>query len=387
MTNSLEKIIAEWSYWNNSPASSIRRSVLNSIPELQKDLVLVVQGIRRSGKSTLLSQIMQDKKLDPQNCFFINFEDPRVSDSLNPQLLDQILDYATDKVPDSARYFFFDEIQNVKDWPKWFHSKLERPSDNFFIVTGSNASLLSGNIGSALTGRHQTIELFPFSFDEFQHARKQGKIEDYMQIGGFPRISSYPEPMQLLREYFTDIIERDVRRNLSLRSASVITQLVKGVFESMGSELSQRSLANQFGLAPDTVGEYLSACEAAYLILHCPFFSFSERQRVVRSRKFYPIDLGLRNSVITKGGGDRGKNLEALVYISLRRKFTNVCYWREKGEVDFVVQDGNKIIPYQVSWDGIKPRHEAALDEFLAEFPQADNPIFITRDTIEEFLL
>jgi uncharacterized protein len=383
----LEKIVAEWSYWDRPPSPSIRRERLDSIPPLQPDIVTVIQGVRRCGKSTLLAQLMHHFGLDPARCFFVNFEDPRLSDALRSELLDDLLTLAAARCGDAGpRYFFFDEIQNVAEWPRWFHRKAARAKLDHFVVTGSNASLLSGKVASALTGRHITVELFPFSFSEYRQVRPAGSIESFLREGGFPRPLTFSDAPQLLREYFADIVERDVRRNLSLRAPTVLLQLAKAVFESMGSEVSQRKLASVLGISTDTVGEYLDACTSAYLIEPCYFFTFSERQRVVRKRKYYPVDLGLRASVITQAGQDLGKGLEALVFLHLRRKFQRVYYWRKQGEVDLVVQDGSRIIPHQVSWDGEKERHKRAMDEFAAEFPQAQERVMVTRENVGDWL-
>lgn len=384
----IEQILVDWNYWQNPPKTSIPRKVLHRPLHLAADLVWVIQGVRRCGKSTLLAQIMTKTGLDPQDCTFINFEDPRLSDDLTYHTLDAVVAYAQERRAHTKRhYFFFDEIQHVAQWQKWLHRKLERPSGDTFVITGSNAALLSGDLASALTGRHRTLELFPFDLEEFRALYPNSTLEEYLARGGFPRILIDTDPENLLREYFTDIIERDVRRHVSVRSALPLVQLVKAVFESAGSEISQRRLAKMLDVSTDTMGGYLDACEAAYLILPCPYFTFSERQRVARNRKYYPIDLGLRRAVITRTGLDQGKALETLVYLKLREKYRSVYYWRQKGEVDFVTMGEDGIVPYQVSWEGAKPRHDEALSEFYEAFPQARRPaVMITRNNVEVFL-
>lgn len=385
--STLRSILEDWNYWQSPPPNTIPRRVLTGSIKLQPDLVFVVQGVRRCGKSTLLAQMMKSLDLDPADCTFVNLEDPRFSGDLNDKLLDQIVAFTEERRPQAPRrVFFLDEIQNVQNWEKWLHSKTERPKNNCFVITGSNASLLSGELSSALTGRHTTLELFPFDFEEFLLARPSGSFEDYLSQGGFPRALTYESPEALLREYFTDIIERDVRRHVSVRSTLSLIQLVKAVFESTGSEVSQRSLAGLLGVTADTVGSYLDACESVYILLRCSYFTFSERQRTARNRKYYPIDLGLRNATVAKTGLDKGKKLEAAVFLHLRKRRGEVCYWRNNGEVDLITVDESGITPYQVSWEGIKPRHEAALKEFYTSFPQAKPAVFVTRGNVETFL-
>jgi predicted AAA+ superfamily ATPase len=391
-TDLLAEVVSDWSFFSAPPPASIPREVLTHIPTPTADLVSVIQGVRRCGKSTLLAQIMSHFQLPQSHCFFINFEDPRLAGQLNPSLLDEICAFGALRCPDpERRYYFFDEIQNVEAWPKWFHRKLERPRNEFFLVSGSNAALLSGKIASSLTGRHITTELYPFSFSEFAQATAaQATLEMFLERGGFPRAVTFENPGQLLRQYVTDIVERDVRRNLEVASPTVIMHLVKLVFEALGSETSQRSLARTLGISPDTVGTYLSACEAAYLVVCCPYFTFSEKQRLVRNRKYYPIDMALCQALVGSGRADHGKLLETMVFLHLRRHFSEVSFWRGEREVDFVVTrqvgtaDGptrgrRSITPIQVSWEGAQPRHVAAFQEFKAHFPESADGILIDR--------
>lgn len=350
---------------------------------LTSDLVLAVQGVRRCGKSTLLRQIAEKEGVRDRS-IFINFEDPRLSSNLNHELLDQIVKHQESKGA-KYRYFFFDEIQNVKNWEKWLHVQLEKKKYHF-VITGSNSTLLSGKLGTALTGRHLTIELFPFSFAEFKSLRRRASVEEYLEAGGFPRALSFEDAPDLLREYFSDIIERDVRRHVAARSSLALTQIAQAVFESTGSETSFRNLAKAFDTTPDTVKIYADAFEAAYLCLPCDYFTYSTRKRAVRPRKYYPIDLGMRASVVASASLDLGKKLETAVFHALRRSHARVSYWRGHGEVDFVIETPRGIQPIQVSWHGPKERHAKALDEFKKEFPKSLEPLYVERNTVEEWL-
>lgn len=381
----LGQIVSEWSYRSARPAPSVPRRLLDLEREWTPDLVWVVQGVRRCGKSTLLAQIMERKRLPPDDCYFVNFEDPRLSGELNPKLLDAIVTLARQRSVQRPKYFFFDEIQDVFAWEKFLHARLERPRDEHYVITGSNSALLAGDLGTTLTGRHLTLELFPFSWSEYR-AAKAGGLEDYLEHGGFPRALTATEPHALLRQYFTDIIERDVRRHVAARSTTVLTQVCKSIFESTGSDTSLRKLAAVSEIAVDTIKAYVEAFTAAYLILPCTYFTFSERKRMVRPAKYYPIDLGLRASVVARGGLDLGKRFETAVFHALRRKYGVVHFWREQKEVDFVIEIEGQWRPVQVSWEGALPRHRIALDEFAAAFPHAGRPIIISRDNAEQWL-
>ncbi|MEO6597819.1 MAG: ATP-binding protein, partial [Planctomycetota bacterium] len=276
--------------------------------------------------------------------------------------------------------WFFDEIQHVDGWQRWLRSELDRPRDRRFVVTGSNSALLAGELGSSLTGRHHLVELFPFDFDEFRVARPGASLVDYLAAGGFPAPLSTPDGDRLLQSYFNDIIERDMRERLGARSTLPLRQLVQMLYESAGSELSARRVATAIGITDDTTSLYLQAAEAAYLAFACPFFAWSERKRATRPKKYYPIDTGLRRVAVTRTGEDRGKQLECATYLTLRRRYRDVFYWRDKGEVDFVVLHRNKPLPVQVSQDGPMERQHQALDAFYSAHRDAHEAVFVSAE-------
>lgn len=384
----LTNILAEWSFWESPPVPGVQRELV--LPDrLHSDLALVIQGVRRCGKSTLLSQLPQTYNLPLPQCFFCNFEDPRLLNDLDHTLLSHIVTLARKEIPSvTPCYFFFDEIQNVQEWEKWLHTQLERPKNNYFILTGSNSRLLNGEFATALTGRHITLELFPFSFSEFKTLFPQKTIEDYLSLGGFPRALTFEHPYQLLQEYFDDIIFRDVLKRVHARTPESVKQVAKMTFDTCGSELSYRKIAAITGLTVDTVKSYLEACEDAYLLFACQYFAYSEKKRLSRQKKYYPIDCGLRNAVTNINGRDLGKSLELMSFLRLRQKNEKVYYWQElhKGEVDFIAVNGNTITPYQVSLNGPQPRHEVALKSFYENFPNADEAVYISLDNAEDFL-
>ena len=376
-TDRLLEITAYWSFWEDQVPTTIPRDV--ALPaRLRDSLALVVQGVRRCGKSTLLAQMISHYRLNPRHCAFLNFEDPRLGRQLDHSLLDAWVAAFRRTHPRLKKaYFFLDELQGVSGWEKWLCTQLERPKDNYFVVTGSNAQLLSGELSGVLTGRHLTIELYPFNLGEFRQVRPSGTLEDYLEAGGFPEPLLLDAGDRLRQQYFSDIIERDIRERVGARSTVAIKQVVQMAFESAGAELSLRRLAGAAGIAVDTAAGYLAACEAAYLVFSVPYFSFSDRKRAARNKKYYPIDTGLRRMVVTRTGADRGKLLECAVHLELRRRGLQPAYWRGQGEVDFVVTTDRGIIPIQVSWEPPTDRHHRALEEFYESFPQAQEALLV----------
>ncbi len=380
------EIAATWSFWDREVPPSVPRR-LELPDELSDTLCLVVQGVRRSGKSTLLRQMIDRYGLDRRRCAFLNLEDPRLSNALSYPLLDRLVEQFRARHPDADRLvYFLDEVQAVNGWERWLRSRLERPDGSVFIITGSNANLLSGELSTTLTGRHLTVELFPFDVEEVRALVGEVDLEAYLRGGGFPEPLTRSDGDRLLRHYFDDIVERDVRERIGARSSRPIRQVVQMAYEAAGAEMSLRRVAGALGIAVETARGYLEAAEAAYVLFSVPYFAYSERKRASRNRKYYPVDTGLRRVVVTRTGDDRGKALECAVHLALRRRYREVFYWRGRREVDFVVQHEGRVRPFQVTWDEIGPRHHAALEEFYEQHPQADEAVFVTAETFEETL-
>lgn len=377
-------IARTWSYWDRPPAHTVPRNI--SLPAtLTNRTVLVIQGVRRCGKSTLLAQFIQRYGLKREDCLFVNFEDPRLAGALSFETLERFSHLFEKMRPDAKHLtMFLDEIQWVQGWERWLRTKLERPGRFRFVASGSNAHLLSGELATSLTGRHITVELFPFDFGEFRQLKPGASQEEYLHSGGFPEPNVNPNADLLLRQYFVDILQRDVRERVGARSSLTLRHIAQMVFESTGSELSLRRISAATGIAVDTVSNYLVACEQAYLLFSCPWFTFSERKRAQRNRKYYPVDTGLRRVAVTRTGKDLGKSLECLTFIALRKRFETVFYWRDAGEVDFVVQDGERPIPVQVTLEAPAERHLRALDAFYETFPHSQEAMSVTLDNFAQ---
>ena len=158
------------------------------------------------------------------------------------------------------------------------------------------------------------------------------------------------------------------------------------VFESAGSELSSRRIAAASGVAVETVSTYLDACEQAYLLFPCRWFTYSERKRTQRNRKYYPVDTALRRVAVTPTGRDLGKALECATFVELRKRHQEVFYWRGQGEVDFVIQSTVGTTPVQVTSTDATERHLRALDEFYQTFPHAREAVIVTLDNFPHVL-
>jgi uncharacterized protein len=301
--------------------------------------VSILAGIRRCGKSTLMWQIL-DKNYP--NSLILNFEDPRLAgfeiDDFN-RLSNVIKEFKVDTL-------FFDEIQLIKNWEIFIRAKLDEGYRIF--VTGSNASLLSKELGTKLTGRHLQYELFPFSYKEFLafigQVASEITFNDYLKRGGFPEYVKNNLGL-ILNQLLDDILYRDIAVRYGLRDIKTLRQLAVYLISNIGKPISATSLKNTFGLkSSSTILEYFSYLENSYVVEFLPMFSFSIKTQIRNPKKVYVIDLGLftENSIIFSE--ESGRRLENAVYLYFRRKKYEIFYFKEKKECDFVVMRNNQLI-------------------------------------------
>src|SRR3989344_7300154 len=302
--------------------------------------ILVISGIRRAGKSTLLKQVIKRHK----SFNYFNFEDPRaIGFEVNDfQKLKEIF-YEENHKSDRT---FFDEIQNVEGWERfvrYLHDMKEK-----VMITGSNASLLSRELGTKLTGRYLGYEVFPFSYSEFLVFNKEKpckeSFESYLLYGGFPEFL-VSKKNEYHRELFKSIINRDIIVRHNLKEGKPIIDLGLFLITNSGNEFSYNRLKSLLDIgSATTVSEYVSFLEDCYLLFTVPKFEFSYRKQIKNTKKVYCIDTGLSKNISASNLDDKGKYLENAVYLFLRRKYKEIFYFKEKRECDFVVRDGGKVI-------------------------------------------
>lgn len=296
----------------------------------------VISGIRRCGKSTLLRQVMAAYK---KNIAYFNFEDPRVYDF---DLSD--FDKLDDIMGNNKVAYFFDEIQNVTAW-EIFVRQLHDRGEKIFI-TGSNASLLSKELGTRLTGRHLRHELFPFSYTEFLAYKKikntTNNFENYLEHGGFPEYLRDLN-IEVLQMLLKDIVLRDIAIRYSIKNTKILMDLTLYLLSNIGTECTYNSLRKTFEIgSTNSVSDYLSWLEDSYLLFFLPKFSYKAKNIAVNARKVYAIDNGLINANTLSFSKNKGRLLENIIYLFLRQKPYKIYYYRENKECDFVVFDKEK---------------------------------------------
>ncbi len=327
--------------------TGIPRERLNNIA-INLPHALIISGIRRCGKSTLLRQFMQTI----ENFHYLNFEDTRLVefDVSDFDKLDEIFM----EVDGPSNTYFFDEIQNVKEWEVFVRSRLDK--NKRFIITGSNASLLSRELGTRLTGRHLTQELFPFSFVEASAFAKREadvtSLDEYLLHGGFPEYIRFKVPA-ILRELHMDMLQRDIVARYELRDSHLLAEIALHLITNVSREFSYNKLKNIFDLGSiNTAISYVSFLEESYLLFTISKFSYSIKTRIVAPKKAYCIDNGFAIANSISFSKDKGRLLENSVFIHLRRTFPEIFYYREKNECDFIIKVGNSIIKaFQVTYD------------------------------------
>jgi predicted AAA+ superfamily ATPase len=295
----------------------------------------VIAGIRRCGKSTMMRQIAN--RFYNQVAYF-NFEDSRVFgfEISDFSKLDEVIGHEVEA-------YFFDEIQNVSGWEVFVRQLHERGAKVF--VTGSNASLLSRELGTRLTGRYLSHEVFPFSHREyllyFSFQDTLENFQKYVQCGGFPEFLRDQNP-EILQMLLKDILFRDIAVRYGIKNTHVLMDIALYLVSNIGKEVSFNGLRNNFNVgSPTTVSDYLSWMEDAYLLFYLPRFSWSAKSISKNPKKVYCIDTGFAKSNSLSFSKDEGRLLENLVYLNLRKKFQKLFYFRERQECDFVVFEGN----------------------------------------------
>lgn len=305
-----------------------------------ENFAIVISGIRRCGKSTLLLQSMnREEKFN-----YLNFEDPRLSELelKDFELLEEV--FARDSGENDL--YYFDEIQNLSGWESYVRYLLD--NNKKVIITSSNASLLSREPGTKLTGRNLRMELFPFSFREFLDFSDLKDSEDsfhkYLFLGGFPEFlrTGMDEVHQNL---LLDIIARDIVYRHNIKNPEVITEIAVYLLGNISREFTLSKLKKTFTSigSVTTLSSYLDFLKDAYIIFTLPRFSYSLKSRQINPKKVYAIDNGFIRANSIGFSDDYGRLLENHVFLELRKRYREIFYFRENGECDFLVKEKTKI--------------------------------------------
>jgi len=371
---------------------------------LSKEVVLIT-GIRRSGKSSLLNIyyhfLSKKNKIDKANILFINFEDERFIDFTVQDFESLYQSYMELYDPKGTIYFFLDEIQSIKGWERWINRIYEFNHIKIFI-TGSNASLLSSDISNSLTGRNRQIRNHCFSFAEYailkkltfdekslysdtQQIKLNRLFHEYINLGGFPEVLK-TQDTDIADQYFKDIIYRDIIAKHQIRNIKEIKELALYLISNTGNLNSYANLRKIIGATnTTTIKNHIALLDDVFLIHALPLFDFSIKKQIYNSNKYYVSDIGFYHAVGFSFSPDRGRLLENIILTDLLRLNYQTYYWKStKGyEVDFLVQkQKNNILAIQVCYHLTNENTERELRGLISAKEEllAQELIIITMD-------
>jgi predicted AAA+ superfamily ATPase len=378
--NEILAILKDWNDWEGQQDIGTVRSVyLNRLESLitGSNQIITITGPRRAGKSYLMRQMsrrLSDKGVKRENILFVNFEDPRFA-SLDTKLLAQVYDvYKGFLSPTDTPYIFLDEIQEVSGWEKWVRTMHELKKAKI-IVSGSNAHLLSRELGTLLTGRHLDLTVFPLSFAEYltfnkmevknafdivgKEAEIDGLLHKYIEAGSFPEVALSVKKTEVLLNYFDDLLTKDLLKRFRVRKTPAMKALIKYYLSNASNLVTFTSAGKFLQVHTNTIERFSGYFEDVYLIFLLKRFSYKVKEQEKSPRKIYAIDTGLCNSVGFRFSENIGRLAENIVFLALKRKQildpqVELFYWKDAlhREVDFVVKNGLKVTSLiQVCWN------------------------------------
>lgn len=361
-------------------------------PFYESDLIKVITGIRRCGKSVVLEQVKNEIAAQRKNIIHLNFELRSVSSKITDD--EELINYIEEKIktsPDEKWYIFLDEVQSVKNWNLACRSlRLENTS---IFITGSNSRLLSKEFTKELSGRYVSFSIRPFVYNEIQeYAKELGKevsVNDYLIYGGFPKRLEFPDSESMLR-YLNDldqtIVLNDIINRYKIRKEEIFTKLVDFVLVSNARIFSSNSVHNylkaqKIECSVNTVMKYLDYLEEAYVIRKIPQYSTKSKKRLDFYTKLYDEDVAFNSIRQTNGRFDLTHNLENVVYNELVFMGYSLNVLNIGGkEIDFLAAKNNMEYLVQVAYSVAE---DSTYEREFAPFAATDNSrkkILITND-------
>ena len=352
-----------------------RKEFLNELIKWKNEKVIkVITGMRRAGKSTLLMQYqdyLRQSGIEENRIVSINFEELEYEELCDYR---KLYDYIKDRlIEGKTTYIFLDEIQKVKDFEKVIDSIYVKSGTDIYI-TGSNAYFLSGNLATYLTGRYVEILVLPFSFKEYKEVvdkDNEGAFSDYMKYGGLPFLTLMEKDIDKAYTYlegiYNTVIVKDIEDRINLQitdsdkrkiyDISLLKLIAKYLASVVGSPVSVRSITNYIvssgrKVSQNTVNDYVEALKEAFIFYEVSRFDIVGKQILSSNKKYYIVDLGLRNYILPRKSYDLGFSVENIVYFELLRRGYNVNIGKQdKEEVDFIAVKNGIITYIQVTAD------------------------------------
>lgn len=357
----IKETIDTWAGWLAAcHRESLQRDLSLNLPERAS---LAVIGVRRSGKSYAAAGLV---KPHVETTFCMNFEDPFFIQNKMVSILDELLSVYTEFSPSAPKVLLFDEIQNIDGWERWVRKAVDLKKFRV-VLTGSSAKMLSSELASTLTGRCISQTVWPLSFREYLSFQRKscqspdeylGALRSYLHWGGFPEVTLFShedQKKERLRQYFTDILYKDILKRYEIRSPKSLELVARYYLTNLSSLHSYNSIRKAFGMNVETAADYTSFLQDAFLLFEVNRFHPNLKVQTRDLKKIYAVDTGLRNANAASPQEDIGKLAENAAYIHLRRLGRDVTYFQEEREVDFLVTEfGKPRQAIQVCYDDLK---------------------------------
>jgi len=406
-----------WNFWEKDLQTGIQRGrYLNKIARyLKTDEIVALTGVRRSGKSTILIQVLEDlikKDIPRKNTVYVNFEDPKFYNHLDLNLLDDLWEaYHQYLKPEGKVYLVLDEVQKIYGWEHWVRTKYDQKENIKIFVTGSNADFLASEFSSVLTGRHFSLSVTPLDFTEFltfkgvklshdpywmtKNKKKLNRMTgEYLQIGGFPKVVLTEDEIlrkELLTQYFHDILTKDIVERHKLKDIGKLKSLALFYGTNFTKKYNFHKVKNvaEFSLSLDSIQKFSHHLESSFLVEFLARFSYSLRNQMQTDRKVYFVDNGMHNAIAFKFSSDKGELLENTVFRHLKARDLDVYYFSEKKEVDFVCKEGLTVkalynVCYSLDDKETRLRETSALVEGMKYFKLKHAHIIVAEGEKEE---
>ena len=373
------QILDDWNFWNRDQKTGVSRPIYISRLEslFSSNQVITITGPRRAGKSFVMRQMAKqliNKGHNPKDIMHVNLEDPRFTES-GVLFLEKIFETYREYIsPQNTPILFLDEIQEIEGFEKWVRMMHEL-SKAKIIISGSNARILSRELGTLLTGRHLDMEVFPLSFREFlsfnnialtdkmdligKESEIKGALRKYIEYGSFPEVALSEQKKEILLSYFEDVITKDLLRRFNIKKTQDLRAIAKHYLSNISALSTFKSIERSLDMSITSVKSYTGYLEQAYLLFPLKRFSFKVKEQEKSPRKIYAIDTGLCNAVGFRFSENDGRLAENVVFVALKRKQNlnpdmELFYWKDvhHREVDFVIKDGLKVTNLiQVCWN------------------------------------
>ncbi len=399
-------IISQNKHWDDSYKNIYQRDILHKlIKNIETKHIQVLQGIRRSGKSTLFKSLINhlSQTVDPYEILYINLDDPffmKYSDDATSFY--EIVQVAKKLTTKDVKYLFLDEVQAINGWERYVKSVYDSGEFEKIFITGSNSSLLSGDLATLLSGRYITTKVNPLSFKEILRINN---ISNYLDLNkNLPKVLNIIDAMMhfgsfvevyelnvefkrdLLSSYYETILLKDCVSNNQIRDIKSFKELSFYALTNLTSLYSYSSLAKAVDINDKSIKEYISYLENSYLFSELKLFSYSLKEQQNNKKKLYLIDNGFM-SLGYNFSSNYGKLLENLVYTELKKNGYKLYFYNKDTECDFIVKKDAKTLAIQVCYELNDQNRKREVNGLLKLPFEVDEKILITynqSDSLEE---